>query len=170
MINVKTTENSIKLLTKDKYCDDDINVTFEGGSGGKLVRNEVTIDMGIQDTIIIRTHIYSNEETLSYDDAFRILSCTGGENSCVIKYYGREDYIFNGCFEISYDFSAKKVTHLTATGTGYSPSGGDFAPILFALYYNGEDVSFTLGFADSAYSEQYQTDGVYIDEILDVEV
>lgn len=34
MINLKTTENSIKLLTKGKYCDDDINVTFEGGSGG----------------------------------------------------------------------------------------------------------------------------------------
>lgn len=34
MINLKTTENSIKLLTKDKFCNDDINVTFEGGSGG----------------------------------------------------------------------------------------------------------------------------------------
>lgn len=43
MINVKTTENSVKLLTKDKFCNDDINVTFEGGSGGDYIIKTVEL-------------------------------------------------------------------------------------------------------------------------------
>lgn len=45
MINLKTTENSIKLLTAGKFCDDDINVTFEGGSSGTPIELATSEEM-----------------------------------------------------------------------------------------------------------------------------
>lgn len=110
MINLKTTENSIKLLTKDKYCDDDINVTFEGGSGGKLYKHEITIYIELQQAeMYLYTKIYSTKEDLGWDnydsieEAISYIFHLSFEQNCHITYIDGdtgETYKYNGSFYI----------------------------------------------------------------------